>query len=49
MKDMFNCYSLSYSYISKRTAGNNEIPLGKKPSIEDLKSSIENIKNAYKN
>ena len=49
MQDPLNGYTLSYTYISSRTATNSKIPLGKKPLLEDLKNSIEKVKNVCKN
>jgi hypothetical protein len=49
MKDPLTGYTLSYSYFSKRIAENSEIPLGKTPSIDQLKNSIKEVKNVCKN
>lgn len=49
MKDPLSGYTLSYSYISNRTAENSEIPLGRKPSLDELINSINKVKNVYKN
>ena len=47
MNDALSGYTLSYSYISNRTVGNNEIPLGRKPSLDDLKKSMEKVQTIF--
>lgn len=49
MNDPLSGYTLSYSYISNRTAENSEIQLGRKPSLDELINSINKVKNVYKN
>ena len=49
MKDPLFGYTLSYSYFSKRIAKNSDVPLGKTPSIDQLKNSIKEVKNVCKN
>lgn len=36
-------YALQYSYVKARTAAESTIPLGRKPSLEDLQKAIIKI------
>lgn len=43
INDPFTGYSLQYSYVKARTAGESLIPLGREPSLEDLQKAILKI------
>lgn len=43
LHDPLSGYALQYSYVKARTAGNGVIPLGRKPSLEDLQKAIIKI------
>ena len=43
LHDFLSGYALQYSYIRARTAGNNMIPLGKKPTLEDVENAFIKI------
>jgi hypothetical protein len=43
MEDFLNGYTLSYSFIAKRTAMNSVIPLGRKAKLEDLKNAMNKV------
>ena len=41
--DPLNGYQLQYSYITKRTAASNTIPLGRNPTVDNLYNAFEKI------
>lgn len=45
MNDPLNGYTLQYSYITKREAAFNTIPLGRKPTLGILEEALKKVYN----